>query len=249
MAQVPTARRIGVFMMEIGGETVVQDRFGHEIARLDTATAAVLDACDGEADVKTIATRLGLAPADVWAALDRLADLDLLTARVSPPGSARDVSRRRLLGCVSLGLGVAGLSAGAAMASVPAEALGKASPGSRPAEPNTASTDRAAPAEQQRKRGTGSDLAAGPRRGEQAQKRAGEDELAAGPRREQAQKRAGEDELAAGPRREQAQKRAGDDELAAGPRRGEQAQKRSGGEELAQLGPRRGEQARKARGA
>ena len=112
----PRGKRIDVFAMDVGGEVVVQDRMGNEVARLDATTAAVWEACSGHATPNEIATTLGLEMATAWAALDRLADAGLLVERVSPPGSIVDVSRRKLLARVGLGIGVAAVGGQVAMA-------------------------------------------------------------------------------------------------------------------------------------
>src|ERR1700744_1795076 len=122
----PKGKHVDLFAMDIGGEVVVQDRAGHEIVRLDATTSAVWNACSGDAAPAEIAAGLGLRMPAVWAALDRLADAGLLVERASPPGSVLDVSRRKLLARVGLGMGVVAVGAQAAMANVASEPLGKA---------------------------------------------------------------------------------------------------------------------------
>lgn len=159
MSRNPTAKRIGLFAMDLGAEVVVQDRMGHEIVRLDPATAAVWEACTGDADARRIAEALQLDVAVVWAALDRLADADLLIERASPPGSVPNLSRRKLLARVGFGMGVAAVSGQAAMAAVTSEAAGKA--------------DRRPKQEQARKRPEAPDLAQARKPSEQRKKTGG----------------------------------------------------------------------------
>ena len=183
-------------MTALGDEVIVQDRAGRELARLDLTTAAVWTACDGRSAAAAIAEELGLASDTVWAALDLLADLGLIVGRSSPPGSVLDVSRRKLLTRVGLGMGVAALSTQAAMAAITGEAEEKAALGRGPRQ------------EQRRKHRDDAEAAQRGPRQEQRRKRDDDAELAQrGPRQEQRRKRDDDAELAQrGPRQEQTRK-------------------------------------------
>jgi hypothetical protein len=123
----PTVRRDGVIAMQVAGETILQDDSGRELARLSPLGAAVFLAADGSLSVAGIAERAsaalgaGVEVEAVWAALDALADVDLLEARATPPGSMAELSRRRLL--TRVGGGMAGAAALAAGTSVMAKTL------------------------------------------------------------------------------------------------------------------------------
>jgi uncharacterized protein HemX len=77
---------------------------GREVARLDRLEGQIWHFADGHRSVHEITELLrmdmGGVPLNaetVWSVLDRLADLDLLTDRVTPPVLGRSLSRRGIL--------------------------------------------------------------------------------------------------------------------------------------------------------
>jgi hypothetical protein len=113
MAHFPKSKTDGCVSIEAGNVFVIQDLHGRELARLDRVTALVWRLADGATPVQDIvrALRSGFDIAGdeelVWSALDRLADLDLLTERFTPPASGAQSSRRGVIRMATLGAAAA----------------------------------------------------------------------------------------------------------------------------------------------
>lgn len=88
------------------GAIVLRHRERGEVVLLGLA-ARLFDLADGRRDVAELAALLEAVPEDIFAALDELADHDLLFARVAPPAAVRDRTRREVLGAL---VGLAGLA-------------------------------------------------------------------------------------------------------------------------------------------
>lgn len=99
MTNFPQAHVDGLVALEVAGAVIVQALDGSEKARLDRLTSLVWQLADGQASVERIADQLsttfGVAADNeaVWAALDRLADADLIRERVTPPSGSIAASR------------------------------------------------------------------------------------------------------------------------------------------------------------
>ncbi len=91
----PIARIEGLRIEATEAGLQVHDEASERTWALPTETANIWRAADGTQAPAELAERLELPQATVWAALDDLADADLLVARVSPPGG--DLSRRAML--------------------------------------------------------------------------------------------------------------------------------------------------------
>lgn len=108
----PKARREGIQLRtDVDGEVIASH--GDKQSLLSHMEATVWQLADGEhsvSELTTLACKLtthSVSIATVWSALDRLADLGLLMARVSPPAAdGLRPSRRKLL--EQVGLGAAG---------------------------------------------------------------------------------------------------------------------------------------------
>jgi hypothetical protein len=128
MAIFPRAKTDGLVAIEADGVFVIQDSRGQELARLDRVTALVWRLADGTTAVDQIARTLTSnfdVAADselVWSALDRLADLSLLTARLTPPVTDMPSSRRTIIRMAVLGGAAA--AAGSSLGSKLAQARG-----------------------------------------------------------------------------------------------------------------------------
>ena len=90
----PRARREGIRIDRSADIAVVTDERTGEDFYLEPTWLAVWDLSDGSHDVASIAKAIDR---DAWAALDALADLGLLEARVAPPVGSSVVTRRGLL--------------------------------------------------------------------------------------------------------------------------------------------------------
>jgi hypothetical protein len=104
MSKLPSAKTKGLIAIEVANEFVVQDMDGREMARLDRLEGQIWHFANGHRSVHEIIELLhmdmGGVPLNaetVWSVLDRLADLDLLTDRVTPPVLGRSLSRRGIL--------------------------------------------------------------------------------------------------------------------------------------------------------
>ncbi len=99
----PARRTEGLLVTEVMGEVLVYDLDRHRAHCLNPPAAVVFKHCDGTrsvADLARVLRRELGAPADpecVWLALDRLAEAELLQARVSRPARAGRLSRRALI--------------------------------------------------------------------------------------------------------------------------------------------------------
>jgi hypothetical protein len=99
----PARRTEGLLVTEVMGEVLVYDLERHRAHCLNPPAAVVFKHCDGTlsvADLARVLRRELGAPADpecVWLALDRLAEAELLQARVSRPARAGRLSRRALI--------------------------------------------------------------------------------------------------------------------------------------------------------
>jgi hypothetical protein len=99
----PARRTEGLLVTEVMGEVLVYDLDRHRAHCLNPPAAVVFNHCDGTrsvADLARVLRRELGAPADpecVWLALDRLAEAELLQARVSRPARAGRLSRRALI--------------------------------------------------------------------------------------------------------------------------------------------------------
>src|SRR5580700_2396026 len=101
MTKLPSARTKDLIAIEVANELVVQDMDGREIARLDRLDGQIWAIANGHRSVHEIIDLLhmemGGVPLNaetVWSVLDRLADLDLLADRITPPALGRSLSRR-----------------------------------------------------------------------------------------------------------------------------------------------------------
>jgi len=133
MVGFPQAKRDGLKATEVGDQTLLHRSDGRELARLDRVTALVWHLADGQTSVDiialSVASRCDIAPnrETVWAALDRLSDLDLMAERTTPPVGTDLVSRRgvirKVVGVTAGSLGLAASAMGlAAVTATPAMA-------------------------------------------------------------------------------------------------------------------------------
>jgi hypothetical protein len=98
----PIARRNDLREESVEDEVVVFDIRTSKAHCLHPLTARIRELSDGTRSVSDITAKLKeaghpISEDDVWAALDGLADADLLERRVTPPAADRQVSRRRLV--------------------------------------------------------------------------------------------------------------------------------------------------------
>ena len=84
-------------MTEAGGETLVYDLSSHHIHHLNSTTAGVWHACDGQRTVDGIAMARGMLTETVQVALIQLAHALLLDGPLDPAVRAAGQSRRRFL--------------------------------------------------------------------------------------------------------------------------------------------------------
>ncbi len=103
MAIFPQEKVHGLVTLNLDGTLIVQATDGHEIVRLDRLAGLVWRLADGKTSVGDIARKISTEfdiAADneaVWAALDRLADSDLILERITPPSGSVAMSRGRHL--------------------------------------------------------------------------------------------------------------------------------------------------------
>jgi hypothetical protein len=120
MAELPSARTRDLIAIEVADELVVQHTDGREVARLDRLAGQIWRCANGHRSVSEIMDLLrvetgGSIDAEtVWSAIDRLADLDLLTQRITPPALSRSVSRRGILRVVGGAVGATATGVGTA---------------------------------------------------------------------------------------------------------------------------------------
>ena len=126
----PHAKTDGLLAIDVADELVIQGSDERAVARLDRVTGLVWRLADGKTSVdeiaRTIGRRCDIAPNNeiVWAALDRLSDLDLMVERVTPPASVNSVSRRGAIRvAASVGIGAVAVGAAAITTSQPANAV------------------------------------------------------------------------------------------------------------------------------
>lgn len=98
----PIARRNDLREESVEDEVVVFDLKTSEAHCLHPLTARIRELSDGTRSVREITAKLTeaghpVSEDEVWAALDGLADADLLERRVTPPAAERQVSRRKLV--------------------------------------------------------------------------------------------------------------------------------------------------------
>src|SRR2546423_5123819 len=89
--EAPPARREGLIVESMRGETLVYDERRDEAHRIGGRAGAVFDLCDGRRSVAEIAARIGESEAVVDEVLGQLAAPDLLAAA---PAQASRLSRR-----------------------------------------------------------------------------------------------------------------------------------------------------------
>ena len=105
----PQARRDGLIVEKVEGETLVYDLDRHRAYCLNPAAAALWDSCDGSTDPVTLGRRIGERTGEaVDAAFVDLALSDLRRARLLDTGAAgpRGITRRELVRRAGLAAGV-----------------------------------------------------------------------------------------------------------------------------------------------
>jgi Coenzyme PQQ synthesis protein D (PqqD) len=101
MTSFPRAEVDGLVALNVAGALIVQTLDGSERACLDELAGLVWRLADGETSVEKIthklSTEFGVVADNeaVWAALDRLADADLIFERMTPPSGSIALSRGR----------------------------------------------------------------------------------------------------------------------------------------------------------
>lgn len=120
----PQILREGWEVVTAGEGALLLRREGEEVAIFGLA-ARLFELADGVRDATTLAALTGAGREDIFAALDELAEVGLLTTRVAPPAAPRPRSRREVLQTIAL--------AGLAASTLPrAAAAGEALPTAKP---------------------------------------------------------------------------------------------------------------------
>jgi len=123
----PKANAEGVIGIEAGEIVIFKDKNGKERGRLDRLSALIWRLADGHtgvADISQAATEALGRPVDreaVWSALDRLADVELILERITPPAGQSSVSRRGIVRMAALASGALVASPAAAIIGFPSE--------------------------------------------------------------------------------------------------------------------------------
>lgn len=101
MTSFPRAEVDGLVALDVAGALIVQALDGSDRAHLDKTAGLVWRLADGKTSVEKISHRLstefGVAADSevVWAALDRLADAELISERITPPSGSIAMPRGR----------------------------------------------------------------------------------------------------------------------------------------------------------
>ena len=133
----PLARKMHLLVEEVGDELVVVDQKRHTATSLNRTAATVWRHCDGATPIAGLVTALQHevdAAADedlVWVTLDDLGRSDLLEEPVTRSVDDADLSRRRLMKKVGIGVAAAVLLPEISTVLVPAAAQAKSVPPAR----------------------------------------------------------------------------------------------------------------------
>lgn len=99
---IPNARREGLVIQEVEGETLIYDLKSHKAHCLNRSAALVWKHCDGKQTVAQVARKvqaemgIGFSPEALWLAVEQLEKRELLEAPIERAPGVNRISRREL---------------------------------------------------------------------------------------------------------------------------------------------------------